>query len=150
MFEQLAWCRNLNNDRNFRKARLMNTDICSAPISLKTGSSLAHWNDMVLAFLAHGTTTPQHLGAVLETEPDFAMGHAARGLFSLMMGRAEMWQIAEDARTAAHAARAGNQISSRETGWIGALDQWLADSPTGAIAALERSVGGHPAGYIER
>jgi tetratricopeptide (TPR) repeat protein len=115
----------------------MKSDICAAPVSLTHATTVAEWNNMVRAFLAHGAATPQHLGAVLQAEPDFAMGHAARGLFSLMMGRAEMWQVAEDARTAAHAARAGQQVSNREAGWIDALDQWLADSPTGAIAALE-------------
>ena len=64
----------------------MTSDICNAPLSLKTSTALESWNNMVRAFLAHGTTTPQHLGAVLEAEPDFAMGFAAKGLFSLMMG----------------------------------------------------------------
>lgn len=115
----------------------MITDICSAPVSLKQQETVTHWNDMVRAFLAHGCTTPQHLAAVLEAEPDFAMGHAARGLFSLMMGRSEMWQVAEDARTAAHLALRSGPISDREAGWISALDHWLADRPTGAVAALE-------------
>ncbi len=115
----------------------MNTDICSAPVSLQHAETLPHWNNMVRAFLAHGATTPQHLGTVLEAEPDFAMGHAVRGLFCLMAGRAEMWQVAEDARTAAHSARHAGAITKREAGWIDALDCWLADSPTGAIAALE-------------
>jgi hypothetical protein len=116
----------------------MKYDICGAPVSLTEPAALERWNAMIRAFLAHGTQTPQHLGAVLEAAPYFAMAHAARGLFSLLMGRAEMWQVAEDARTAAHAARDSAGANQREQGWIDALDQWLADSPTGAIAALER------------
>jgi tetratricopeptide (TPR) repeat protein len=115
----------------------MKTDICNAPVTLETPSALSSWNAMVRAFLAHGAATPQHLGAVLEAEPGFAMGYAARGLFSLMMGRAEMWQVAEDARTAARTVARQGTMSRREEGWLIALDQWLADSPTGAIAALE-------------
>lgn len=116
----------------------MKTDICNAPVTLENNATLNSWNAMIRAFLAHGTATPQHLGAVLEAEPEFAMGHAARGLFSLMMGRAEMWQVAEDARTAAHAAARDSTITRRERLWLAALDQWLADSPTGAVAALEQ------------
>ena len=116
----------------------MKTDICNAPVTLEHAATLDSWNAMIRAFLAHGTATPQHLGAVLEAEPGFAMGHAARGLFSLMMGRAEMWQVAEGARTAAHSAARQGTMSKREEGWVIALDQWLADSLTGAIAALER------------
>ena len=116
----------------------MKTDVCNAPVTLEHTSTVAEWDAMIFAFLAHKPATPTHLGAVLEAQPGFAMGHAARGLFSLLMGRAEMWQVAEDARTAAHAAAAQTTLSARERGWIEALDAWLADSPTGAIAALER------------
>jgi len=122
----------------------MTSDICNAPVSLKTSAALESWDNMVRAFLAHGTTTPQHLGAVLSAEPDFAMGFAAKGLFSLMMGRAEMWQVAEDARTAAHKARAAGPITQREEWWIVALDRWLAESPTGAVAAMEHVLSTHP------
>ncbi len=115
----------------------MRYDICNAPVALDRSATLDSWNAMIRAFLAHKAATPQHLGAVLEAEPQFVMAHAARGLFSLMMGRAEMWQVAEDARTAAHAAARETRISARERGWLDALDQWLGDSPTGAIAALE-------------
>jgi tetratricopeptide (TPR) repeat protein len=115
----------------------MNHDICNAPVSLQSQPALDSWNAMIRAFLAHKPATPQHLGAVIDAEPQFAMAHAARGIFSLMMGRAEMWQVAEDARTTAHAARAESGANSREAGWIAALDHWLADSPTGAVAALE-------------
>ena len=115
----------------------MTTDICNAPLSLKTPGALAAWNNMIRAFLAHQAATPQHLGDVLTAEPDFVMGHAARGLFSLMMGRSELWQVAEDARTAAHAAHKAGPITAREQGWLTALDHWLGDSPTGAIAAIE-------------
>ena len=122
----------------------MNTDICNAPVTLTGDAALQSWNSMIRAFLAHGTATPQHLGDVLSAAPEFAMGHAARGLFSLLMGRAEMWQVAEDARTAAHAACQRMPTSARERGWVDALDQWLADSPTGAIAALERVLDAWP------
>ncbi|GLT09318.1 tetratricopeptide repeat protein [Sulfitobacter porphyrae] len=115
----------------------MTNDICNAPVALTRPAALRSWNAMIRAFLAHKPETPQHLGDTLAAAPDFAMGHAARGLFSLMMGRAELWQVAEDARTAAHEAARNTQISPREKGWLDALDHWLADSPTGAIAALE-------------
>lgn len=115
----------------------MMNDICNAPVALNNQEALQSWNAMIRAFLAHKAATPQHLADALNTAPDFAMGHAARGLFSLMMGRAEMWQAAEDARTAAHQAARQTTPSPREQGWLDALDHWLADSPTGAIAALE-------------
>lgn len=117
----------------------MKTDVCNAPVSLENGTALESWNAMIRAFLAHGAATPQHLGAVLTAEPGFAMGQAARGLFSLLMGRAEMWQVAEDARTAAHQGAAQGQLHARERHWVAALDEWLSDRPSGAVAELERA-----------
>ncbi|MCX7558988.1 tetratricopeptide repeat protein [Sulfitobacter sp. F26204] len=122
----------------------MKHDICNAPVSLDEPASLENWNSMVRAFLAHKPSTPQHLAAVLEAEPGFVMGLAARGLFSLMMGRAEMWQIAQDAQSAAHIAAAQQAISPRETLWLNALDAWLADSLTAAVAALEQVLDTYP------
>ncbi|QFT57555.1 hypothetical protein FIU94_01855 [Sulfitobacter sp. THAF37] len=115
----------------------MKHDICHAPVALTDAAALNSWNAMIRAFLAHKPATPQHLADTLDAAPDFAMGYAARGLFALMLGRAEMWQVAEDARTAAHQAARSSLPSARERGWLDALDHWLADSPTGAVAALE-------------
>ncbi len=65
----------------------MTTDICDAHVSLTSQNALMDWNAMVLAFLAHGTETPIHLGADLTDAPDVAMRHAALGLSPLMMCR---------------------------------------------------------------
>ena len=122
----------------------MTSDICNAPVSLSCATALDSWNNMVRAFLAHGQTTPHHLAATLDAAPDFAMGFAAKGLFCLMMGRAEMWDVAEAARTDAHRARMATPVNAREEWWITALDRWLADSPTGAVSAMEQVLALHP------
>lgn len=120
----------------------MNFDICQSPVSLSTANAVEDWNGMIRAFLAHGTATPQCLGAVLTAEPNFAMGHAARGLFSLMMGRRELVQTAKEALLAARSSDAANP---RERAWIDALDAWLADKPSDAVAAMERTLQAYPA-----
>ncbi|MEO0746404.1 MAG: tetratricopeptide repeat protein, partial [Pseudomonadota bacterium] len=76
-------------------------DICQSPVSLDDPALVEEWNGMIRAFMAHGTATPTHLGAVLSGAPDFAMGHAAKGLFCLMLGRKEMVVAAHDAGRAA-------------------------------------------------
>lgn len=120
-------------------------DICQSPVTLSTPQDLQHWDGMILAFLAHGTATPTHLGALLQNQPDFAMGHAARGLFSMMMGRAELVRVAHEAAATARNARAKTPISDRESLWVDALDHWLAGRPSGAIATLETILAKHPA-----
>ncbi len=119
-------------------------DICDAPVSLDSNDTLSEWNAMIRAFLAHGTATPMHLGAVMTAEPQFAMGHAARGLFSLMMGRAELVQTAREAAQAARTAMTFKEVTPRERLWVTALDRWLEGEPTGAVAAMEDVLKNHP------
>jgi hypothetical protein len=119
-------------------------DICHAPVRLDDPTLVAEWNGMIRAFLAHGTATPTHLGAVLTGAPDFAMGFAAKGIFSLMLGRREMHAVAREAGQAAVAALAAAGGSTRERLWVRALGEWLAGRPSGAIAAMERVLAEHP------
>lgn len=119
-------------------------DICTAPVSLRDTAILDEWNAMIRAFLAHGTAAPTHLGAVLSGAPDFAMGHAAKGLFSLMMGRRELNAVAREAGQAAVAALASSGGNTRERLWVRALGEWLEGRPSGAIAAMERILLDHP------
>ena len=119
-------------------------DICQSPVSLDDPALLAEWNGLIRAFLAHGTATPTHLGAVLAGAPGFAMGHAAKGLFSLMMGRKELNAVARDAGQDAVAALAASGGNTRERLWVRALGEWLDGRPSGAIAAMERILVDHP------
>ncbi|WP_299046524.1 tetratricopeptide repeat protein [uncultured Tateyamaria sp.] len=119
-------------------------DICQAPVSLEDPALVDEWNGMIRAFMAHGTATPTHLGAVLSGAPQFAMGFAAKGLFSLMMGRAELWDVAHQAGKDAVAALAVSGGSPRERLWVRALGEWLDGRPSGAIAAMERVLAEHP------
>lgn len=120
-------------------------DICHSPVTLSCQSELDDWNGVIHGFLSHGTQTPVHLGAVLAANPEFAMGHAARGLFSLMMGRKELWSVAEDASAAAHRAAATHDLTARERGWTAALDAWLQGSLSGAVAEMEAILCANPA-----
>ncbi|ABG31296.1 tetratricopeptide repeat-containing protein [Roseobacter denitrificans] len=119
----------------------MNFDICQSPVSLSTPEAVEDWNGMIRAFLAHGTATPTYLGAVMTAEPDFAMGHAARGIFSLMMGRRELVQTA---REALQAARMCDAKTPRDRAWVDALDAWLAGRPSDAVGAMERAMRTYP------
>lgn len=119
-------------------------DICNAPVNLDDPKLVGEWNEMIRAFLAHGTATPTHLGAVLSGAPGFAMGFAAKGLFSLMMGRKELNGVAREAGQAAVAALAASGGSTRERLWVRALGEWLGGRPSGAVAAMERVLVDHP------
>lgn len=113
-------------------------DILGQETLLESPQSLEHWNQLILAFFAHSAATPTHLGKLLEAEPDFAMGHALKGLFFILLGRSELIATAHEAHQAARNARTGRPANMREEAFVEALDSWLKGSPRGAIAAMER------------
>ncbi|MCR9125875.1 MAG: tetratricopeptide repeat protein [Rhodobacteraceae bacterium] len=117
----------------------MREDQFGLPVSLNSDAAEADWNATVLAFLAHGATTPQHLAAVLQAEPEFALGQAVKGLFYLLLGRRELYATAAEALRLAEAARRGGGATRREARYVDALRAWVADEmPTAAVAALEQ------------
>ncbi len=117
-------------------------DLCRGDVSLTDATSLNDWNAMVRAFLAHGSATPVHLGAVIAAAPRFAMAQAVRGLFCMLLGRREMVATAAEALALA---RAGDAPSSREQAFVEALTLWMAGRATGAIAQMESVLRANPA-----
>ncbi|MEM6310585.1 MAG: tetratricopeptide repeat protein [Pseudomonadota bacterium] len=119
----------------------MNFDVSGSPISMTNAEAVKSWNSLTRAFLAHSAAAPNHLGRVLELEPNSALGWAAKGLFSVMMGRRELISVARDAHVTALNAHAGN---FREERWVHALGEWLAGRPSGAIMAMEQVLKEYP------
>ena len=75
----------------------MRNDQFGYEIPMSCPATADAWDQMVLAFLSHAATAPDHLGTVLARTPDFTMAHAVKGLFCLMLGRSEMIDAARDA-----------------------------------------------------
>ncbi|MEM6636740.1 MAG: tetratricopeptide repeat protein [Pseudomonadota bacterium] len=115
----------------------MHYDICTCQVSLSDPEVLDAWNQMILGFLSHGQTAPVHLGTVLERAPDFAMAHAAKGIFSLLMGRRELVAVAEAANRSAQTALRAGGATRREQIWCAALNDWVRGYPRVAILRME-------------
>ena len=114
----------------------MKTDLFGSPVALDDAAAREAWNATCLAFLAHGRTTPEHLGRLLTAAPDFALGHILRGLFCMLLGRREMVATAREAAAIARPLAEGCDRRTREM--LAALDAMLARDPRAAVAALER------------
>ncbi len=115
----------------------MLTDIFGNTLSLTNAATRDEWDKMQLGFLAHAAVTPTHLGAVIEAEPNFAMAHAAKGLFYLMLGRRELIQTAQDAYIAAQKALQSMPATPRESKFVAALGHWLNKHPKAARDCME-------------
>lgn len=122
----------------------MKQDVFGQSTSLTDDATLDSWNKAQLGFLAHGAVTPEHLGAVLQSEPEFALGHAVKGLFCLLLGRSEMMLAARDALSAAERAARETPITPREMVFATALQTWVSGQPAEAVQVLETGLRNNP------
>ncbi|MEM5581404.1 tetratricopeptide repeat protein [Roseibium sp. AS2] len=109
-------------------------------LTLSDKGALAAWNDTVRAFLAHGKTTPQHLETCLSLAPHFALGHATRGLFCLLLGRREFLDTASECLKVARASALHTPLTDRETAVLDALNAWLQGFPTRSADILDAAL----------
>lgn len=116
------------------------TDQFGYELTLSDKDALAAWNASVQAFLAHGKSTPAHLESCLSLAPDFALAHAARGLFCLLLGRAEMCAAAGEALALARASARHTPLTERETAVVDALEAWLNGFPTRSADILDAAL----------
>ncbi len=122
----------------------MTTDFCGSPVTLRDPEALDAWNRLQRAFLAHGADTPVHLARTLELAPGFAMAHAVKGLFMLMLGRRELVATAQEALATARKEMAAEPGTAREQGFVAALADWLDGKPAAAAARVEAGLADHP------
>jgi len=122
----------------------MKQDIFGQMNSLTRPDAAEAWNGVLLGFLAHAASTPQHLAGVIEHEPDFALAHAAKGLFMVLLGRRELLPVAHEALAAADAAALIQPVTARERHYIEALRAWLAGFPSQSVARFEAVLADHP------
>ena len=123
----------------------MRQDIFGQDTTLASSEALDAWNSTMLAFLAHGAATPTHLAKTLEAAPDYALAHAAKGMFFLLLGRSELVATARDALAEARRAADGGGANARERRYVDALEAYLDGAPSKAIAVFEQVLDAHPA-----
>ena len=115
----------------------MKQDVFGQMNTLSQPASVEAWDGVLLGFMAHAAVTPQHLGKVLELEPDFALGHAVKGLFMVLLGRREMIPVAAEALSAANAAMERQPVSARESYMSKRWRLYMADLPSQAVQKFE-------------
>lgn len=122
----------------------MRTDVFGQETTIGSRTALKTWDALQCAFLAHGAETPKHLADTLVQDPSFVLGHAVKGLLSLLLGRRELVRSAAEACDVAHRLTPGQSITARERAYLAALDAWLAGDPQCAIAQMETVLAAHP------
>ncbi|MFY0616666.1 tetratricopeptide repeat protein [Shimia sp.] len=126
----------------------MLTDISDCEVSLSDKAALDEWNSVILGVLSHAQSTGQHLTRLLSLAPDYAMGHAIKGLSCLMLGRREMVHVARDALKETKRCLSLGGATERERLWCASLADWLHGKPSQSIARMEAAMRLNPADTI--
>lgn len=119
-------------------------DFAGCETTLPSGPAVRSWDATQRAFLAHAATTPDHLATTLRLAPDFALGHAAKGLFCLLLGKAELVATARDCLRAALQAVVRTAPTARERAYVEALADWLGGRASAAAHRLDAMLEHHP------
>jgi tetratricopeptide (TPR) repeat protein len=122
----------------------MHTDLFGQDTTIASRDALESWNACLSVFMAHGAATPVHLGDTLTKDPSFALGHAVKGLFYMLLGRSELVETAREAYGLAQASATQIPVSARETSVIKALASWLDGYPSASIQHLEDILAVYP------
>lgn len=110
--------------------------------TLTSPEAIEPWNRTMRAFLSHCASTPAHLAETLKADPGFALAHAAKGFFMLLLGRRELRPAAQEAFETARAARGG--LTPREQAYVDGLGLYLQGKMGPAADLLDAALRDHP------
>jgi len=99
--------------------------------------ALTLWDAAAQGVLAHGAQVGPDLTRCLAADPDFALGHALRGLTLMIAGRAELMPCAREAAARVMRLQASRGLAPREAAYAAALASWLDGRPSAAAQALD-------------
>ena len=118
----------------------------STGLEMTCGSTVAMvaWGRTVENFLSHDKETTASLARALEADPDCALAWCAKGLFTMLLARAELRGPAEVALARAEASIRLCGATAREQCYVLALRCATQGSFIGAVAALEAVLDDHP------
>lgn len=115
-------------------------DMFGCAVSLAADGDLTAWNNTQLGFLSHAAVTPEYLGKCIASDPDFALPLVCKGLFSLLLARRELYDVALQAERDARERVKRRSITKRETVFLDALADWNAGFPGRAGDRLDALV----------
>lgn len=120
-------------------------DLFGCPVALSSDGDLDAWNHTQLGFLTHAAITPEHLNRTIESDPGFALSVVSKGLFCLLLGRRELFNIAQQAEVRARQLVIDRPISPREKVFLDALCDWNLGFPSRAANRLDQLLLENPA-----
>ncbi len=113
-------------------------------ITSASSAAVAHIERAVAGFLAHRNDTATHLAAALTEDRDLVVAHCVSGFGQLLLGRAELFPLAEGSWRAARAALAQRGGTTREHALTDALGAWCGGEMELCAFLLEKILASAP------
>src|SRR5947209_17632936 len=110
----------------------MYLDARGLPVSIASAKAAAAFDHLVTGYLTYRADTPARLTAVLEADPNFALGHCMQGYFAMLAFKKSVVPVAIQAARTAQSLAAG--ATPRERSHIAALTAWTAGALDRAIS----------------
>ena len=120
----------------------MHLDARGLPVSTASAEAAAAYDHLVTGYLTYRADTPGRLTALLEADPDFALGHCMQGYFAMLGFKQAIIPVAVQAARTAQSLAAG--ATPRERSHIAALSAWAEGELDRAIAVWESILRDHP------
>ena len=120
----------------------MHLDARGLPVSIASAEAAAAYDYLVTGYLTYRADTPARLNALLEADPDFALGHCMQGYFAMLGFKRAIVPLAVQAARSAESLAAG--ATPRERSHIAALTAWADGELDRAIATWESILRTHP------
>ena len=120
----------------------MHLDARGLPVSTASAEAAAAYDHLVTGYLTYRADTPGRLTALLEADPDFALGHCMQGYFAMLGFKQAIIPVAIQAVRTAQSLAAG--ATPRERSHIAALSAWAEGELDRAIAVWESILRDHP------
>src|SRR4029077_2444902 len=115
-------------------------------ISTTTPEGAAAFDAAIFAFLKYRVDTPIKAKALLQADPDFALGHCLTGYFAMLSYKQANVAAAAKALQAARAVE--RHASARERAHIDALDLWTSGRMDRALRVWDEIIAEHPTDIV--
>lgn len=120
----------------------MHSDARGLPISTDSAEAAAAFDHLITGYLAQRADTPDRLAALLDADPDFALGHCMKGYFAMLGFKQAAVPVAiEEARLAQSLAADATQ---RERDHVTALIAWTEGELDRTHAIWDSILSKHP------
>ncbi len=124
--------------------RMRLADCRGLAVTAANAEAVENFDNAVRAFLRHGRDSIDHLNAALGHDPEMAMAHAAKGLWTVLLGRRQVLPVAHQALKDARSSLAERGGTAREQAFVRALERAVVDDFDGAVVVLEASLADQP------